>query len=89
MYCPPTTHSVLLKNPTEEISRAWWCSELLPLGVVHWLRKATIGADRVDVGAYLVFHPVQTGTNGVAATVLALLYGIKHKVRGMRLRVWV
>lgn len=49
----------------------------------------TIGTDRVDVGAYLVFHPVQTGTNGVAATVLALLYGIKHKVRGMRLWVWV
>lgn len=32
MYCPPTMHSVLLKNPTEEISRVRWCSELLPLG---------------------------------------------------------
>lgn len=43
----------------------------------------TIRADRVDAGAYLVFHSVQTGTNGVAATVLALFYGVKHKVREM------
>lgn len=38
---------------------------------------------RADAGTYLVFHPVQTGTDGVAATVFALFYGVKHKVGDM------
>jgi hypothetical protein len=42
-----------------------------------------IKADRAEAGTYLVFHPVQTGTDGVTATVFALFYGVKHKVRGM------
>lgn len=51
------------------------------LGIVHWLSVVTIRADRVVVRAYLVFYSVQTGTDGVAATVLALFYEVKHKVR--------
>lgn len=51
-------------------------------GVLHWPRTA-VRANRVDAGTYLVFHPVQTGTDGVAATVFALFYWVKHKVSGI------
>lgn len=53
------------------------------LGILHWPRMVATRADRVEAGTYLVFYPVQTGTDGVAATVFALFYGVKHKVRGM------
>lgn len=35
-----------------------------------------------DARAYLVFHPVQTGPDGVAAAVLALLCGVEHPNQG-------